>query len=290
MESSDAPLVGITTYPPNAADRYELPQEYVAAVRRAGAIPVLIAPGEARLDDLLDRLDGVVLAGGGDIDPTRWGGEPHPTIEFVDPARDDLELDLARRVLDEGVPTLAICRGLQVVNAALGGTLHPHLPEAFDDRRSRTARSRSGPTPTRSSSTPGSLVAETMGADARRARPAGTTRPSTGPGTGLAVTGWSPDGVIEAVELAGHPWLVAVQWHPEMTAADDQTQQRLFDGLVEAIAETGLTTCDWTGRWPSSRARRRASGWRRPGASPPRGRRWSAPTSTARAPSAPRPS
>ncbi len=228
-----AALVGITTYPPNAADRYELPREYVAAVRRAGAIPVLIAPGEPRVDDLLERVDGLVLAGGGDIDPTRWGGEAHPTVEFVDAARDDLELDLARRVLDEGIPTLAICRGMQVVNVALGGTLHPHLPETFDGPISHRQEPKWSHTH-EIELEPGSLVAEVMGASV--VDPAGWHHQAVDRlGSGLAVTGWSPDGVIEAVELAGHPWLVAVQWHPEMTAADDQAQQRLFDGLVEVI-------------------------------------------------------
>jgi putative glutamine amidotransferase len=226
-------LVGITTYPPNAGDRFELPREYVAAVRRAGAMPVMIAPGEPRIDDLLDRLDGVVLAGGGDIDPARWGGDPHPSIEFVDEARDELELDLARRVMDGGIPTLAICRGLQIVNVARGGSLHPHLPEAFDETVSHRQEPKWSHTH-EIELEPGSLVAETMGAE--RVDPTGWHHQAIDrPGAGLAVTGWSPDGVIEAVELAGHPWMVAVQWHPEMTAADDQTQQRLFDGLVGAI-------------------------------------------------------
>ncbi len=225
-------LIGITTYPPNSTDRYELPQEYVAAVRRAGAIPVLIAPGEAQIDELLDRLDGVVLAGGGDIDPVRWGGEAHPTVEFVDPARDDLELELAQRVLDDGIPTLAVCRGMQVVNTALGGTLHVHLPDAVDSdvphRREPKWSHRH-----LVEAEAGSLVAETMGAE--KVEPACWHHQAVArPGAGLAVTAWSPDGVIEAVELAGHPWMVAVQWHPEMTAADDQTQQALFDGLVDA--------------------------------------------------------
>jgi putative glutamine amidotransferase len=226
-------LVGITAYPPNGMGRYELPREYIAAVRRAGAIPVMIAPGEPKVDDLLERLDGVILAGGGDIDPARWGGEPHPTIEFVDPARDDLELALAARVLDDGIPTLAICRGLQVVNTALGGSLHAHLPEAVETEvphRQEPKWTHTHPVEAES----GSLVAEIMGTE--HAEPACWHHQAIDrPGSGLAVTAWSPDGVIEAVELAGHPWLVAVQWHPEMTAADDQTQQALFDGLVDAI-------------------------------------------------------
>ncbi len=226
-------LVGITTYPPNSTARFELPEEYVAAVRRAGAIPVLIAPGEAQIDELLARLDGVVLAGGGDIDPARWGGEAHPTIEFVDPARDDLELALAERVLDEGIPTLAICRGLQVVNTARGGTLHVHLPDAVPTDEPHRLEPKWSHTH-RVTVDADSLVARTMGTE--------TVEPACWhhqaidrPGIGLTVTARSPDGVIEAVELAGHPWLVAVQWHPEMTAADDAAQQRLFDGLVEAI-------------------------------------------------------
>ena len=226
-------LVGITTYPPNATGRYELPTEYVAAVRRAGAIPVLIAPGEAEIDDLLARLDGVILAGGGDLDPQRWGGEPHPTIEFVDADRDDLELALAERVLDEGIPTLAICRGLQVVNTVLGGTLHPHLADAVESDVPHRAEPKWSHTHVIDAEA-GSLVAEVMGAE--QVEPACWHHQAIArPGAGLAITAWSPDGVIEAVELAGHPWMIAVQWHPEMTAADDQTQQRLFDGLVDAV-------------------------------------------------------
>jgi len=226
-------LVGITAYPPNALGRYELPQEYVAAVRRAGAIPVLVAPGEPQVDELLDQLDGVILAGGGDVDPAHWGGRRDDTNEFVDPARDDLELALAQRVLDDGIPTLAVCRGIQVVNTALGGTLHNHLPEAiesdvphrhepkWDHRHVVEAEA-------------GSLVAETMGSGQVEIACWHHQAIAT-PGAGLSITAWSADGVIEAVELAGHPWMVAVQWHPEMTAADDQSQQALFDGLVEAI-------------------------------------------------------
>jgi putative glutamine amidotransferase len=136
-------------------------------------------------------------------------------------------------VLDEGIPTLAICRGMQVVNVALGGTLHPHLPETFDGPISHRQEPKWSHTH-EIELEPGSLVAKVMGASV--VDPAGWHHQAVDRlGSGLAVTGWSPDGVIEAVELAGHPWLVAVQWHPEMTAADDQAQQRLFDGLVEVI-------------------------------------------------------
>ena len=228
------PLVGITAYQPNEHGRFELPAEYVSAVRRAGAVPVVIPPAETDLDGLLARLDGVVLAGGGDIDPARYGAaERHETIDFVDHARDELELALAQRVLDEGVPTLAVCRGLQVVNVALGGTLHQHLPEAVGSDVPHRQEPKWGHRHVVEAEV-GSLVAETMGA--HQVEPAcwhhqGIDRP----GVGLSITAWGADGVIEAVELAGHPWLVAVQWHPEMTADEDATQQALFDGLVQAI-------------------------------------------------------
>jgi putative glutamine amidotransferase len=151
----------------------------------------------------------------------------------VYPARDDLELAVARRVLDYGIPTLAVCRGLQVVNTALGGTLHNHLPDAVGSdvphRREPKWDHRHGV-----EAEAGSLVAEVMGS--REVEVACWHHQAIAtPGAGLSITGWSPDGVVEAVELAGHPWMVAVQWHPEMTAADDHTQQALSDGRVAAI-------------------------------------------------------
>jgi putative glutamine amidotransferase len=227
------PLVGITANPPNAAGRFEVAREYVDAVRRAGAIPVLISPGEQHIDELLERLDGVVLSGGGDIDPARWGSGGHPAIEHIDDDRDELELRLAREVADEGIPTLAICRGAQVVNVALGGTLHPHLPDVVGDdvahRRKPKWEHRHFV-----EAEAGSLVAAAMGAD--RVQPASWHHQAIDrPGNGLAVTAWAPDGVIEAIEMPSHPWLVGVQWHPEVTAADDEAQQGLFDALVEAI-------------------------------------------------------
>jgi putative glutamine amidotransferase len=227
------PLVGITTYPPNAAGRYELPQEYVAAVRRAGATPVLLPPGEDRLEELVGRLDGIVLAGGGDVEPSRYGGADHPELQFVNPDRDEIELRLVHQVVDEGIPTLAVCRGVQVVNVAFGGTLHAHLPEVVGD----AVTHRKEPKwhhPHAIEADEGSLLASIMGTTT--AEPAAWHHQAVDrPGHGLAVTAWAPDGVIEAVELPGHPWLVGVQWHPEITAADDPSQQALFDGLVEAI-------------------------------------------------------
>src|SRR5687767_8553693 len=118
--ATSPPLIGITTYARNHEDEFSLPAVYVEAVRRAGGIPLLIAPGETRLDELLAALDGLILSGGGDLDPIHYGSPGHPTIYMIDPERDKTELELARRIAASGAPTLCICRGLQVLNVALG--------------------------------------------------------------------------------------------------------------------------------------------------------------------------
>src|SRR5262245_55004699 len=125
-----APILGITTYAPreNLA-RYHLPVEYVHAVRRAGALPWLIPPGEPRLEELLAHLDGLVLSGGGDVDPELYGGKRHPELYGIHRERDRTEIELARAAFERRLPTLGICRGCQVINVAFGGSLIEHLPD-----------------------------------------------------------------------------------------------------------------------------------------------------------------
>jgi putative glutamine amidotransferase len=240
------PLIGITTYPPSRAGRYGLPQEYVASVRRAGGEPVLLPPGTADhpidVDALLDRLDGVVLAGGGDLDPATYGGAAHETVYALHEGRDRDELALARALVDRAVPTLAICRGSQVLNVALGGTVVPHLPDVVPGPDAGGVLHRieppepqaiATPTPHDVTVEPGSRVAEVMGAT--EVTPMSWHHQAVDRlGEGLRVVARAPDGVVEATELADHPWLLSVQWHPELSAATDPTQQRLFDALVAA--------------------------------------------------------
>ena len=230
------PLVGITTYPPNPGDRYELPRQYVDAVRRAGGDAVLLPPGADDPAGLLDRLDGLVLAGGGDLDPSIYGGQAHETVYSVDPVRDEGEIALAELVLGRGTPTLAICRGSQVVNVALGGTLHVHLPDVVDGtvvhrKEPEALRGMPGPTPHEVEVEDGSFLAGVMGA--ARVTPMSWHHQAVDRvGAGLRVVGRAPDGTVEALEHESHPWLAIVQWHPELTAGGDPTQQRLFDALV----------------------------------------------------------
>ncbi|TWU14629.1 putative glutamine amidotransferase [Symmachiella macrocystis] len=234
--SRTAPLIGITTYGRDEGNRFTLPGEYVDAVRRAGGIPLLIAPGESQVDDVLAILDGLVLAGGGDLCPTLYGGSMHESIYMVDSERDNSELELARTIIKAGFPTLAICRGAQLVNIALGGNLHEHLPDVVGEEILHRLPPRE---PVEHQ--------VTIDADSRLAAAMGETDVSTASwhhqairdvAPALTVTARAPDGTIEAVEAREHPWLLAVQWHPELTAARDAHQQRLFNALVETAQQT----------------------------------------------------
>src|ERR1700722_7762268 len=128
------PVIGIPTYGRDEDSRFRLPCLYVDAVHRAGGAAILIPPGREHEQDFLSIIDGVILAGGGDIDPALYGGTKHETIYSVDAERDQSEMALARHLAGSSVPTLGICRGHQVINVALGGSLHEHLPEVVGDR------------------------------------------------------------------------------------------------------------------------------------------------------------
>jgi putative glutamine amidotransferase len=232
-----APILGITTYAPreNLA-RYHLPVEYVHAVRRAGALPWLIPPGEPRLEELLGHLDGLVLSGGGDVDPDLYGGARHPTLYGIDRERDATELELARAAFERRLPTLGICRGCQVANVAFGGSLIEHLPDEVGEELAHR-----GEVPGSSSLhpvelAPGSRVARIVG-DLFPHVSSSHHQALRRVAEGFAVVGRARDGTIEAVERADHPFYLAVQWHPEETAARDPDQQRLFDALVAAALE-----------------------------------------------------
>ncbi len=230
-----APLIAITTYPrSDVVDRINLPVEYVESVRRAGGRALLVPPGEPDPSGLLDPVDGLLLTGGGDIDPSRFHGPSHETVYQTSLERDDLELSLARLAVERGVPTLCICRGTQVLNVALGGSLHVHVPDVVGETVQHRVMPL-GPIPHRIEVEADSLVARIMGTtdvEPMSWHHQGVDRL----GDGLRAVAWAPDGIVEAVELSGHPWLVAVQWHPELTAATDATQAALFDAFVGAAA------------------------------------------------------
>ena len=228
-------MIGITAEGQDDKGNIILPREYTDAVVRAGGIPVLLPPWGNDPVALLARMDGLILAGGSDIDPTLYGGADHPAIYDVDSERDAFEMVLARHAAQAQIPLLGICRGLQVVNVALGGTLHEHLPDVLGDRVAHR-----GEPPAyqahRVTAAEYSFLAALWGVEEcaplswhhqaiRSVAPA------------LTVEAVAEDGCVEAVTLEAHPFYVAVQWHPEMTAASDPAQQNLFDDFVRAAAD-----------------------------------------------------
>jgi putative glutamine amidotransferase len=212
---------------------YGVPENYVDAVRRAGGYAVLVLPGEERSPaEILERADALLLVGGGDVEPSRYGARPDSTVYGLEPDRDELEIGLLREGDRRELPTLCVCRGMQVMNVAFGGSLIQHLP---DDGRFAPHGTPSGED---------RLVHEVeLDPGSRIATATQETRLSCashhhqgvaedGIGEGLVVTGRSPDGLVEALERT-RGWMLGAQWHPEESAAEDPAQQRLFDALVE---------------------------------------------------------
>ena len=236
-----APLVAIPTYRLRAGrvklweswDAVALPQQYVSAVRAAGGRPVLLAPPEPEApEEILAPFDALLLAGGGDVDPASYGGNARDEVYGVDPVRDELELGLARAAATRGLPTLCICRGMQVANVAFGGTLVEHLPAVEGVGRHGEPLGKA--VTHQVLLEPGSTIRGVMGED----RVAGASHHHQGldrVGDGLIPVGRSDDGLIEAVERPDG-WFIGVQWHPEETFETDPAQQALFAGLVERAA------------------------------------------------------
>ena len=224
------PLIGITTYDINDENEYYISAFYVEGVRRAGGIPVLLPPGEARLDRLYRRLDGLILTGGGDIDPVEFQQEAHPTVSGVQPERDRLELTLARYALTDATPTLGICRGMQVLTVAAGGTLIQHLQDEVGDAVIHRNPPQMVPHPVAIDRE--SRLASLMGRTEVTVPSWHHQAPAEAP-EGWTVTAYAPDGIIEAMELRYLPYMIAVQWHPERALGDPE-HFRLFQALVEA--------------------------------------------------------
>ena len=234
------PVIGICTPLERARwaawdlDAFLLPRSYVDAVNRAGAMALLLAPDPVLVEDpdeVLDRIDGLMLAGGADLDPSVYGAQRHPQTVGCVPERDVFEVALVRRALQRDMPLLGICRGLQIMNVACGGTLHQHLPDLLGHEEHRRVLGSFDGADHDVRLTPDSLAARAAGEELHTTKShhhQGIDRI----GDGLVVTGWAlPDGLPEAIELAGSHFALGVQWHPE---ADDTS--RLIGALVEHAA------------------------------------------------------
>jgi putative glutamine amidotransferase len=218
---------------------YGVPAPYLEALRRAGARTAIVSPGEvADPDELLEPFDGLLLCGGGDVDPARYGAEPDTSHNYgVEPDRDDFEIALLHAADRLHRPVLCVCRGMQVMNVAFGGTLHQHLPD-LPGLLEHGVPLEGTETLHDVTPEPGTLLsatAKTSVLTCASHHHQGIDRV----GERLRAVGRSPDGLVEAIELEGadlnreSTWMLGVQWHPEETAATDPSQQRLFDALVD---------------------------------------------------------
>jgi gamma-glutamyl-gamma-aminobutyrate hydrolase PuuD len=230
--SEAPPRVGLPTYVEPARwgvwDRPAalLPQSYVAAVTSVGGLPVLLPPADpAAAGRALDGLDALILTGGADVDPARYGAGRNPASQPPRPERDRWETALALAALDRDLPLLAICRGAQVLNVALGGTLDQHLPDVVGNQAHLPEPGAFGAVTVRLA--PGSTVAAILGAEVKV--PCYHHQSLRRLGRDVEAVGWADDGTIEAAVVAGRRFAVAVQWHPE--EGDDP---RLFRALVAA--------------------------------------------------------
>lgn len=229
-----SPIIGITTYSRNEAGEFNLPGTYVDAVQLAGGVPVLIPPSQTDVTRLLDVLDGLIFSGGGDIDPSRYGGSPHSTIYLVDADRDEFELALADQILSATIPVLGICRGMQILNVATGGTLVTHIPDVFGEQVTHRLDHPRRPTKHDVQIASNSRLANILGTEATvvswHHQAVKTIAPE------WQVIAQAEDGLVEAMEYKPHPWLIAVQWHPEMSPLDS-VHIHLFKALVEAAGD-----------------------------------------------------
>jgi putative glutamine amidotransferase len=239
-----SPLIGVTTsitFTPKAKnpERAFVNSSYLLAVQQAGGVPVPLPPqlDDHALEELASRLDGLLLTGGGDMDPRAFGESPHPTVYDVSPARDRLEMTLVLRCMNAGKPILAICRGIQVLNVALGGTLYQDVASdpgsQIQHQQDKDGRPRDEPThPVKIAA--GSVLGRVLGVTEL---PVNSLHHQAvkAPGEHLVAVAHSPDQIIEGIELEGPDparFVLGVQWHPEELVSHDSSARNLFSALV----------------------------------------------------------
>ncbi|MGD9933898.1 MAG: gamma-glutamyl-gamma-aminobutyrate hydrolase family protein [Dehalococcoidia bacterium] len=241
--------VGITTslVEGKSPERISLNAAYVQAVQGAGAMPVLLPPylTGPQLDELCENLDGLVLTGGGDVDPARYDERPHPKVLGVSARRDRFEFIVLRKALEEHIPVLAICRGMQVLNVALGGTLFQHVPDIFGQsichQQVEAGGQRSDvthPVEVRR----GTLLANLIGSGAVGVNSM-HHQAVHALGQHMVPVARTADGLIEAIEAPSlGEFVLGVQWHPEELVEVSEAARALFDGFVAACGSVRVST------------------------------------------------
>jgi putative glutamine amidotransferase len=204
---------------------------YIESLRRAGAVPVVIPPQPENAETIVDGLDGILLAGGDDCDPTVYGEQPHPSVEPMDPRRQSNDLTLARVARERGIPTLGICLGVQVMNVAAGGTLiqdiDSELRTDIEHASEPADRHRHDVLVEEGTRLAGILGEQELNVNSSHHQAIRHV------GNGLRVTALAPDGIIEGLEDPSHPFYIGVQWHPEDMPAEPSAST-LFVAFVDA--------------------------------------------------------
>ena len=248
------PRIAVTVSP-GEADKPEARKKYRDAVIAAGGEPILIdGTGPETTAHALAGFDGLLLPGGTDVDPSAYGGRPHPAVDVAHPKRDAFELEAARIAKRSGLPTLAICRGMQVVNVALGGTLFEDIPDQYEPPNGLRLRHQQTPDFGRHETThevdvrQGSTLASIAGAAAIRVNSL-HHQAVRRVAYGLEPVAHARDGIVEAFELrSGHPFFVGVQWHPEELVGADEPSRKLFSSFVAAAARRAAGKTPASGR------------------------------------------
>ena len=227
------PLIGISSYARGGPRlSFSVPCEYVDAVRRAGGVPIVLPPVLGPVHEALDVISGLIFPGGGDIHPEHYGGDDHDANYGVCHERDHFELALVRAALERpALPVLCVCRGMQLLNVALGGDLVSHIPDVYGTKViHRTADVQALPHDVTLASE--SRVGRVYGGSTATVQ--SVHHQAVGRlGDGLHAVAWASDGVIEAIESDRHDFVVAVQWHPELDLHEDGRAHDLFTELVD---------------------------------------------------------
>jgi putative glutamine amidotransferase len=231
MSMNVKPVIGVT--------RCSRLDDYVASVEQVGAVPRVLDVSESPRA-LLNNLQGVLLTGGGDVDPVLYGEERHPTIEDAEPGRDEFEIDLARRAVAADLPLLAICRGAQVLNVALGGTLVQDIPTSIGTDLAHRVQEPKDLVAHQISVLPQSALHRALGPAVDASHRCGVNsrhhQAINRLGAGLTATASAPDGVVEGIEAGGVRFCVGVQWHPENFWKTGEFSA-LFESFVSAARE-----------------------------------------------------
>jgi len=229
------PLIGVTSselfaFGPKPPNRVAVARPYLEAVEQAGGVPMMLSP-TTPLNDLVGLLDGLLIPGGPDVQPALYGEDEHQANSTVDPQLEEFELGILHAARSAGLPTLAVCRGMQLLWVSHGGRLIQHLPDT-DSPIAHSVGQHPDPRHEVLLSS-GSRLAAIAGGEQTLQVNSFHHQACRGRVSGLTVTAYAPDGIIEAVEDPRHPFLIGVQWHPE-TMLHQSEQRALFDALIDA--------------------------------------------------------